>query len=84
MRVVKQYRLGSAEMVSAPGMVLWAINGAKFESDRAQMIKVIANGWGVPQDAATALVLQQVPYTIEDEAVVFTYGIEGERDQRTT
>jgi hypothetical protein len=70
---MKQYRLGSNEMVSAPGMVQWAINGAHFESDRAQMIKVIADGWHLPQEAATALVLQQVPYTIEDETVVFAY-----------
>jgi hypothetical protein len=38
------------------------------------MINVIANTWGLPQDAATALLLQQVPYSIEDEAVVFSYG----------
>jgi hypothetical protein len=69
----KQYRLGSAEMISAPGLIKWAINGAHFESDRPAMVNVVANTWGVPQDAATALLLQQVPYTIEDETVVFTY-----------
>ena len=43
---MKQYRLGSTEMVSAPGMVRWAINGAKFKERReAQMIKVIIDGW---------------------------------------
>ena len=73
---VKQYRLGSSEMVSAPGMVKWAINGAKFKEDRTQMVNVIAATWGVPKDAATALVTQQVPFTIEDEAVVFTFGKE--------
>lgn len=72
----KQYRLGSAEMISAPGMVRWAINGAKFAKDRAAMVNVIATTWGVPKDAATALLLQQVPYTVEDEAVVFAYGKE--------
>lgn len=73
---MKKYRLGSAEMISAPGMVRWAINGAKFEKDRAAMVNVIAATWGVPKDAATALLLQQVPYTVEDEAVVFAYGKE--------
>ena len=68
------YRLGSTDMVSAPGMVRWAINGSYFEKDRAQLVNVIAKTWGVPEDAAKALVMRQVPYTIEDEAVVFTYG----------
>ena len=71
---MKQYRLGSAEMISAPGLIKWAINGAHFESDRANMVNVVVKTWGVPEDAATALLLQQVPYTIEDEAVVFSYG----------
>ena len=71
---MKQYRLGSNESVSAPGMVRWAINGAHFEKDRAQMINVIASTWGVPPDAAKALLLQQVPYAVEGEAVVFSYG----------
>jgi hypothetical protein len=69
----KQYRLGSTEIISAPGMVRWAMNGAHFEKDRAQMVNVISNTWGVPEDATTALLLQQVPYTVEDEAVVFSY-----------
>jgi len=71
---MKQYRLGSAEMISAPGLIKWAINGAHFEKDRANLVNVVVKTWGVPEDAATALLLQQVPYTIEDEAVVFSYG----------
>lgn len=69
----KQYRLGSAEMVYAPGLVKWAINGAHFEKDRATLVNVIAETWGVPPEAATALLLQQVPHTIEGETVVFSY-----------
>jgi hypothetical protein len=69
----KQYRLGSAEMVSAPGMVAWAINGAKFVKDRPAMIDVITSAWDVPPEAAMALVMELVPYTIEGETVVFTY-----------
>jgi hypothetical protein len=71
---MKQYRLGSAEMVYAPGLIKWAINGAHFEKDRPLLINVITQTWGVPVDAAKALLLQQVPYSIEDETVVFTYG----------
>jgi len=58
---MKTYRLGSNEMVSAPGMVAWAINGAHFEKDRAQMIRVITDGWHLPEAAARALVTGKVP-----------------------
>lgn len=73
---MKQYRLGSAEMISAPGLIKWAINGAHFEKDRANMVNVVASTWGVPPGAAKALLLQEVPYTVENEAVVFAYGKE--------
>jgi hypothetical protein len=66
-----KYKLGSNEGIYAPGMVRWAINGAKFEADAPQMIKVISEGWKVPVKAAEALVLGKVPYAIEGEAVVF-------------
>jgi hypothetical protein len=69
---MKTYRLGSAPMIYAPGLVAFAINGARFKKDRQQMINLIANGWGVPFGAAVKLVKGQVPYTIEDETVVFS------------
>ena len=41
----KEYRLGSAEMISAPGMVRWAINGAKAsESCRGPALVTRASG----------------------------------------
>lgn len=67
------YRLGSAEMVYAPGLIKWAINGAKFEADRPAMIDVITATWSIPPEAAMALVMERVPFTVENEAVVFTY-----------
>ena len=39
-------------MISAPGMVAWAINGAGFEKDAKKLVNVIASGWGVPAAAA--------------------------------
>ena len=69
---MKEYRLGSTEFVSAPGMVRWCINAAGFPRDRAQMINVISATWNVPPEAARALLLQQVPFTVEGETVVFT------------
>jgi hypothetical protein len=69
---MKTYRLGSNEMICAPGLIAWAINGASFKRDRPAMVRVVSQGWGIPQDAARKLVTKQVPYTIEDETVVFT------------
>lgn len=69
---MKTYRLGSSPAIYAPGMVKWAINGAHFAKDRAQMVRVIAQGWNLPDDAARALVTKAVPYTIDDDAVVFS------------
>jgi hypothetical protein len=68
---MKQYRLASGNMVSAPGMVRWAINFAVFKKDEPQMVRVIARGWNLPEDVARKLVTKQVAYTIEDETVVF-------------
>lgn len=67
----KKYALGSNEMVYAPGVVAWAINGAHFKKDAPKLVKVISEGWGVPVEAAKALVMKKVPYKIEGEAVVF-------------
>jgi hypothetical protein len=66
-----KYALGSNAAIFAPGMVAWAINGAKFKADAPQMAKVIADGWSIPVEAAKALVLGKVPYKVEGEKVVF-------------
>jgi hypothetical protein len=65
------YRLGSSQGVYTPGLIKWAINGARTHADRPQMIKLIAEGWGVPRTAAEALILKKVPYAVEGETVVF-------------
>lgn len=69
---MKTYRLGSSEMFFAPGIVAWAINGANFKNDRTAMVRVIAQGWGVPKKDALALVTKKVPYIVENDVVVFT------------
>lgn len=66
------YRLTSSPMISAPGVVRWAINGYAFKRDRKVMIQVIVDGWHVPEAAAKALLSKRVPYTVEGDAVVFT------------
>jgi hypothetical protein len=66
------YRLGSSGMVHAPGLIAWAVNGAKFKRDRKTMANVVAQGWSIPDAAALALVTGAVPHTVEGEVVVFT------------
>lgn len=69
---MKEYRLASAEFVHAPGLVAWAINGAKFQKDRMQMISVIEKTWSIPRVAAFALVTEEVTFTLDGDTVVFT------------
>jgi len=69
---MKTYRLGSNEMVHAPGVVAWAINGASFKKDRPQMVRVIAQGWNIPEAAALALVTKAAAFTLDGETVVFS------------
>lgn len=66
-----RYRLQSGPMVFAPGLIAWAINGYHFKRDQAAMLRVVTATWGVPKGAAKALLSKQVPYTVEEEAVVF-------------
>jgi hypothetical protein len=66
------YRLASSDFVYAPNLVAFAINGARFKKDRQKMINLIAKGWGVPFAAAIQLVKGRVPFTVENDAVVFT------------
>ena len=65
---MKQYTLTSSNFASAPGMLRWAISGAKIKSDRVRLIRVISQGWGIPLHHAKLLVLEQVPYTIDTVA----------------
>jgi len=71
---VKTYKLGSSPMIYSPGIVAWAINGAKFKKDRPKMIRILSDGWGLPYSDAEALLLGKVPYKVEGDAVVFSVG----------
>jgi hypothetical protein len=67
----QEYRLGSAPMINAPGVVRWAINGYHFKRDRAAMVGVIVAGWSIPNAAAVALLSGDSPFAVEGETVVF-------------
>lgn len=67
------YRLGSNELVHAPGVVAWAINGYHFKRDRAVLRRVIVDGWpGVSDHAAHQLLSGAAPYHVDGDTVVFT------------
>lgn len=66
------YTLQSSPMVHTPGLIAWAINGYAFEADRAQICKVIAETYpSLPVNAINQLLSEAVPFTVEDETVVF-------------
>lgn len=68
----KTFRLGSNQMVSAPGIIRWAINGYKFKRDRKKMVNVMKS-WDGLTDAQWAKVLTgEIPHTIEGDVVVIT------------
>jgi hypothetical protein len=67
----KVYSLGSNSLVYAPGIIRWAINGAKFTDDRKRMIHIVASTWGIPKFAAEQLITQKVPFTVVNDAVRF-------------
>jgi hypothetical protein len=70
---MKTYRLLSSPMVHTPGIVAWAINGYNFEADRPKMLEVITQAYGLPLDAAEALLSGEVPHTVENDIVTFTF-----------
>lgn len=71
------YKLQSANFVSAPGLIAWAIDGYFFEADRPQLLRVVCDTWGIPEDAAKSLLSGETPWDFaddaDDETVVFTF-----------
>ena len=68
------YTLGSNSLVHSPGIVRWAINGARTRRDLPMLINVISSTWSIPASAARALLLREVPFQIVNEdAVQFTF-----------
>ena len=68
-----EYRLQSSPMVNTPGLIAWAINGYAINKDRMNILKAMADTLpGVPVSALQQLLSGAVPYSVEDETVVFT------------
>lgn len=67
------YRLLSSPMVYSPGILAWAMNAYHFPEDRPQILKIMTETYqGVPAAKMDALLMGYIPYTVEDEAVVFS------------
>jgi hypothetical protein len=66
------YRLASSDLVHAPGLIAWAINGYAFPKDRKAILNVV-KAWNVPEPALKALLSRNAPYSVEGDVVVFDY-----------
>lgn len=74
------YKLRASSMVYTPGLLRWAMNGYHFEKDRAYIRSVFTKGWGLPDEAAGALLSGAVPYTVlDDDTVVFDVETDDDR-----
>ncbi|WP_435171722.1 hypothetical protein [Falsirhodobacter sp. 1013] len=67
------YHLQSSPAIYTPGVIAWAINGYAFKKDCPQLLNTICDGVpDVPRAAVERLLSEAVPYTVEDETLVFT------------
>ncbi|WP_170565712.1 hypothetical protein [Ruegeria atlantica] len=67
------YRIRSSGLVNTPGLIARAINGYAFSKDRDAMVNVISGTFPeLPKPAVRQLLSKAVPYTLEDETVVFS------------
>lgn len=74
-----KYNLTSVPMVHTPGLVRAArATAPHFEHDRTYWLRVFVEGYSLPADAATALIMGEVEYTLTDEGktVTFEHGAE--------
>lgn len=70
------FRLVSTPQVHMPGYIAWAINGYAFKEDRPTFFKMLNEVFPtVPAMAMHKLLSKDVPYKIEDNAVVFNVAV---------
>ena len=69
----KTYKLGSNSLVYSPGVIRWAMANYRSTSHREDMVRLVADGWTLPQDAAVALLSGAAPFTVSDDVVEFTH-----------
>jgi hypothetical protein len=69
----KEIRLASTSLVHAPGIIAWAINGAKFKRDRVKMRNVMKSWPADLTDEQWDDVLSgKIPHKIDGNTVIIT------------
>lgn len=69
---MKTYRLKSTSLVHTPGIIAWAVNGAKFKKDRARIIELVSTSYSIPRPIVTKLLDEEIKYVVDNETVIFT------------
>lgn len=69
----KSYAMLSTPMMSAPGVLRWAINGYKFKRDRKRLLNVIKCWEGPSDEVYHRLLMGEIEWTVdENNSVIFT------------
>jgi len=68
--------LTSTKMVSAPGMLRWAMNGYRFQRDRHTLIKVMQAWPGLTRQEWHGILSGTIPHRIEGDKVIIELGKE--------
>lgn len=72
------YRLQSSPMIHTPGILAWAMNGYRFDKDRAQLLGVFTAAFpAIPSEDLHRLLSGETPHRVEGETVIFSTGGEG-------
>ena len=64
------YRLNSTEMVYTPGIIRFA--QSMFVTDAPAAVRILRDGYGLPNAIAEALASGYLSYEVEGETVVFS------------
>lgn len=69
----KQWAMLSTSMMSAPGILRWAINGYRFKRDRKKLMNVIKSWEGPSDEIYHRLLMGEIEWTTdENNSVIFT------------
>jgi len=68
--MTNNYRLNSTEMIYTPGIIRFA--QAMFPTDAPAAVRILREGYGLPNAIAEALASGYLSYEVEGEAVVFS------------
>lgn len=70
---MKEYKLGSAPMMHAPGVFEYLRCGyiSSRGKERAKFVKVLSEGWSIRKEIATRLLSGKLDYEVKGGDVVF-------------